>query len=151
LRASRGQTTSTGSGEREAQPQRVCQLRLAWGTDADARQTVVLDGQSVPLGREAGQEPGFVLDDREVSRQHAIVEPDPDGGGYRLRDLGSRNGVFVGGRRAAQAPLRPGDVIRIGKCLLVYVEAEMHAARLLRPEAPPLLGVSIWMQRVRGE
>jgi len=37
-----------------------------------------------------------------------------------LRDLGSRNGTWLGGRRIDVAPLLPGAVVRIGTSELVF-------------------------------
>lgn len=52
------------------------------------------------------------LDDLQVSRKHAIIER--DGRGVILRDLGSGNGTFVGGRRVLEYKLAPGDIVKIG-------------------------------------
>ena len=57
-----------------------------------------LDDGPVTIGRS----PGNVLPLAEmgVSREHCVVEPDGDG--YRLRDLGSRNGIAINGQRTAR-------------------------------------------------
>lgn len=55
----------------------------------------------------------MVLDGNEVSRQHAEIEI--DGPVVTIRDLGSRNGVYVNGERIAKAPLVVNDVIRCGE------------------------------------
>lgn len=47
-----------------------------------------------------------------VSRRHC--ELNQDQGQLRLRDLGSRNGTFVNGRRVEETQLQPGDQIQIG-------------------------------------
>jgi pSer/pThr/pTyr-binding forkhead associated (FHA) protein len=47
-----------------------------------------------------------------VSRRHC--ELNQDQGQLRLRDLGSRNGTFVNGRRVEETQLNPGDEIQIG-------------------------------------
>jgi pSer/pThr/pTyr-binding forkhead associated (FHA) protein len=47
-----------------------------------------------------------------VSRRHC--ELNQDQGQLRLRDLGSRNGTFVNGRRVEETQLKPGDQIQIG-------------------------------------
>jgi pSer/pThr/pTyr-binding forkhead associated (FHA) protein len=47
-----------------------------------------------------------------VSRRHC--ELNQDQGQLRLRDLGSRNGTFVNGRRVEETQLKPGDEIQIG-------------------------------------
>jgi transcriptional regulator of acetoin/glycerol metabolism len=53
-----------------------------------------------------------VLPGTEVSRRHADVKM---GALPMLRDLGSRNGVFVNGRRVQEQLLGPGVVVRIGE------------------------------------
>ncbi len=60
----------------------------------------------------------IVLEDPQVSRRHASVERGPRGA--LLRDLGSGNGTFVGGRRIEQHLLSAGDIIHIGTQELRY-------------------------------
>jgi S1-C subfamily serine protease len=53
--------------------------------------------------------------DLDVSSRHAAIVRTPDGGGFVLQDLGSRNGTFVNGTRiTGDTPLRDGDVIGCG-------------------------------------
>ena len=69
------------------------------------------------LGRDAhcdGQLPG-----KEISREHAEVVR--QGAGHVIRDLASTNAVYVNGLAAKQAPLRDGDVIRIGDWIGIVV------------------------------
>ncbi|HEY4239874.1 MAG TPA: sigma 54-interacting transcriptional regulator [Kofleriaceae bacterium] len=54
----------------------------------------------------------LVVQDKAVSGSHFEVSARDDG--YRLRDLNSRNGIFVGELRVREAYLRPGTVFRIG-------------------------------------
>jgi transcriptional regulator with PAS, ATPase and Fis domain len=54
-----------------------------------------------------------VLAGIEISRRHAELRA--DGPFLAVRDLGSRNGVFVNGARIVEAPLVPGDVVRCGE------------------------------------
>ena len=54
----------------------------------------------------------LVVQDKAVSGTHFEVSARDDG--YRLRDLNSRNGVFVGELRIREVFLRPGTVFRIG-------------------------------------
>lgn len=65
---------------------------------------------SLTIGRSRSN--GIVLDDMLVSRRHVIITAEDDG--LLLRDLGSRNGTFVNGRRIEQAQLEEGDRIGIG-------------------------------------
>jgi serine phosphatase RsbU (regulator of sigma subunit)/pSer/pThr/pTyr-binding forkhead associated (FHA) protein len=60
-----------------------------------------------------------LLDGAEVSRHHARVFRDPFGR-WILQDLGSHNGVWVGGKRVAACPLSPGQRARIGLNQLVF-------------------------------
>lgn len=92
----------------------------------DAEYIVVLSGslkgRHVPLtdtltiGR--GPENGVPLNDLQVSRRHAVVERRPEG--VVLRDLGSGNGTYVGGRRILEVRLTPGDVFSVGPAELRY-------------------------------
>jgi transcriptional regulator with PAS, ATPase and Fis domain len=50
----------------------------------------------------------------DVSRRHAVLRRGPGGTGTTIADLRSRNGVRVNGRLVAEAPLGPGDVVRLG-------------------------------------
>src|ERR1700742_1603631 len=54
----------------------------------------------------------LVVADKAVSGTHFEVSARDDG--YRLRDLNSRNGIYVGDLRIREVFLRPGTVFRIG-------------------------------------
>jgi transcriptional regulator with AAA-type ATPase domain len=53
----------------------------------------------------------------QVSRRHAVVEL--ASGEPTVRDLDSKNGVFVNGRRVSTSPLKDGDVLRLGDACAV--------------------------------
>ncbi len=53
-----------------------------------------------------------VLKDSRISRKHARIEA--DGNGFRLVDLGSANGIYVGDERVAELRLKHGLKFRIG-------------------------------------
>ncbi len=77
-----------------------------------------LAGTEFPLEQErvlVGRGPGVDLafNDVTMSRQHACFELAPEG--YRVRDLGSTNGVLVNGTRAPAADLKHSDVVTIGE------------------------------------
>src|SRR5215510_8036289 len=71
----------------------------------------------------------LVVQDKAVSGTHFEVSARDDG--YRLRDLNSRNGIFVGDLRVREVYLRPGTVFRIGHTSIQFqslqdvVEIEM--------------------------
>jgi hypothetical protein len=83
-------------------------LHILRGGHPVARAPVVRG--SLVLGRADGCD--VVLDCEGVSRRHAELVP--LGGGWAVRDLGSRNGVLVNGVRIyREHPVAPGDTIQI--------------------------------------
>jgi pSer/pThr/pTyr-binding forkhead associated (FHA) protein len=60
----------------------------------------------------------IVVNDASVSRHHAAIEA--GNGGFRLRDLGSQNGTYIGGERVSDAPLGNGDAVRIGDAAFTF-------------------------------
>ena len=83
-------------------------------TSGDGRgASVVLDDELV-LGRSTADLPSLRAD-TEVSRVHARVWRDEDGG-LMIEDLGSRNGTFLNGSRIHEPRLlRAGDWLRVGQ------------------------------------
>jgi transcriptional regulator of acetoin/glycerol metabolism len=75
------------------------------------------ENQAVVLGREEAG-PGRLAGD-DVSRRHAELRF--AGGRLFIRDLGSRNGIFVNGRRQEQTVLRRHDVVRVGGWIGIVV------------------------------
>ena len=88
-----------------------------------------------------------------VSRRHALVRPRP--GGVLLTDLGSTNGLVVEGRRVGELFLGPGDVVRLGRALLVLEEVSTAdgemALRLADPESGPISGSSLDLGMVHAQ
>lgn len=76
----------------------------------------------------------LVLIDDRASRRHCVIEPYRDG--YRVRDLGSRNGTRLNETKISVEVLENGDVLRIGKCELRYIDPEQQTPRRLRPDTP---------------
>lgn len=60
------------------------------------------------------------LEDRGVSRRHAIVVQRR--GSVRILDDRSVNGTWVNGRRVSDDELHDGDVLVLGRAVLVYRE-----------------------------
>jgi hypothetical protein len=77
---------------------------------------LVLSGSRVLVGR--SRECDFMLDDPNVSRQHAELRR--EGEAWVIADLGSTNGVKVNGNRVREAALRPGDEITLGLARLSF-------------------------------
>ena len=83
-------------------------------------QTTVPVAGGIVLGR--SPECSFVLqDDVRVSRRHAHVWA--ENGCVMVEDLGSRNGVYLNGKRIHErTAMRAGDVIRLGSHLVELIE-----------------------------
>ena len=94
-------------------PDSGSRLRLK-GPIGDALRTFVLPPRDVSVGSATGND--IVLPVPEVSRQHAVLRPTQDA--VEVRDLDSKNGVFVNERRVSTATLALGDEVRFGPVAL---------------------------------
>lgn len=113
---------------------------------------VALDGPPWVVGREPGEpERALALSDGRVSRRHASIGPDPEHPDWVVvRDLGSKNGTFVDGRRAVCAFVAGGEVLRLGETLL-YVDADARPASEPGATASALVGPSRGLAMLRRE
>ena len=83
-------------------------------------------GRVYRLGR--GELCDLAIPDDDVSREHAAFERAADG--IVVRDLGSKNGVEVGGQRVVGARiLRDGEIVRLGETRLRVVDPEERYLR----------------------
>ena len=87
-----------------------------------------------------------------LSRSHCRIEPvegangNGNGGGWRLVDLGSRNGTLVGWDEVKEHVLREGDHVRMGRTRMIYFGGAFvpathgrkppDADRVVRPSDP---------------
>ena len=78
-----------------------------------------LGDKAIAIGR--SPEADLVLLDDKVSRLHCGIRYWD--GEYILKDLHSKNGTYVNGRRVELCKLNPGDQIRVGSCVFT-VEGE---------------------------
>lgn len=76
----------------------------------------LLEEHTTIIGR--GKDCNLVLPDISVSRHHAQVVQDEEG--TYIQDLGSQNGTSVNAHPVSNQKLENGDVIQIGKFILVY-------------------------------
>ena len=72
------------------------------------------------LGRKCDAFGEGTLDDGHISRTHAELER-RSGSTPVIRDTGSRNGTYVNGSRVQEHPLVAGDIIGMGRALLMVV------------------------------
>jgi pSer/pThr/pTyr-binding forkhead associated (FHA) protein len=77
-----------------------------------------LDSEVVQAGRHPDSD--IFLDDITVSRRHAEILRDADGG-YSVRDAGSLNGTYLNRERVESARLSDGDELQIGTFKLVFL------------------------------
>jgi transcriptional regulator with PAS, ATPase and Fis domain len=87
---------------------------LVWLFPMAAGEPVRLRGKAPELIIGRDESCDVHLTGNDVSRRHAVLRRNPEGTGATIADLGSRNGVRVNGRLVAEAPIGPGDVVRIG-------------------------------------
>jgi hypothetical protein len=85
---------------------------------------VPLDQEIVHIGR--GLTSDLRLEDVSISRRHAILVSRSQG--TRVLDDRSSNGVYVNGRRVAEADLNDGDVIALGRVVIRYLEISARQA-----------------------
>src|SRR5208337_2771202 len=72
------------------------------------------------IGKKAGSN-HLVLDHLSVSREHCVLAE--ENGGFSVRDLESRNGTWLNGRKLeGREALRDRDVIRIGPFTMTFFE-----------------------------
>jgi transcriptional regulator with GAF, ATPase, and Fis domain len=112
--------------------------------------THVLGKDPVPIGRDGHVTGPLALADTEVSRHHATMELHDDR--WVVVDHASRNGTFVDGARASIARLSSGAVIRVGKTVIVYSEADVSSdERLAATRDSLILGNSVPTMRLHAE
>ncbi|HJQ99304.1 MAG TPA: FHA domain-containing protein [Candidatus Polarisedimenticolaceae bacterium] len=96
-------------------------LKLASGRGAGM--TLRLNRERTIVGRGPGVDRAF--DDPSMSRQHASIEF--CGTGFRIRDLGSTNGILVNGSPVQTVELHHGDEVSVGEQRFVVVVEERDA------------------------
>lgn len=76
----------------------------------------VLNKDVVILGR--SEEADYVVDDRQVSRQHAMIKKTKNG--YTIEDLNSKNGTYLNGTLIKSPQiLQDGDVIQVAMAVKI--------------------------------
>lgn len=137
---------------REGAPATVPRVTDALGTPEHAERLSIVVGAGGDVRRYVLDAPVIVgtsaacrvrLRDRAVSRRHCRIEPRPTGG-VILRDLDSRNGTWVDGRRIGTIQLDAGACIAVGSSMLQLVRRE-------KPETVSIVAESTAMRTVLAE
>lgn len=116
-----GHTMVYSTAERLAQPlEERAQARQSTAAVVHDGKRVVIGAGGAVLGR--SRECDVVLDDPNISRRHAEIRP--RGGSWVLSDLGSTNGVAIGGVKVERPRvLAPGDVIELGHSRVTFEQS----------------------------
>jgi len=85
-----------------------------------------LDTESVTIGR--GSDNDIAINCTSISGKHAEMRRVP--GGYELHDLGSTNGIKIGGERHRVVQLRNGIPIKLGDVSFDFLLSEDELAEL---------------------
>ena len=117
-RAEAGQTMVYSTAARVATPLQEPSIARS------QRALLLYDGRRLVVGASGAtigrsRQCDIVIDDPNVSRQHAEVRP--RGGAWVLADLGSTNGSILNGRRIDHPEvIQPGDEIEIGTSTITF-------------------------------
>jgi GAF domain-containing protein len=106
----------------------------------------VREGESLTVGRDS--ECDLVLEDPRVSKLHARVQW--DGEGWRLEDLGSKNGTSVNGAPAAEHSLASESWISFGGVTGRFDRLSEEDARILDAQRLARLQTSLDLRRRLG-
>ena len=94
-----------------------------------SQKSVPIPGRSLSIGKAPGND--LVLDKSAISRRHCQIIAQNDT--FLIRDLGSRNGTYVEGRRiAGPTPLREGSRIDLGPICMIFHTGKTQ----LKPQTP---------------
>jgi len=101
---------------------------LMLSQDGQPQRTWTLTQDVTTIGR--WEDNDVTIQDRWISRHHAEIQR--HGSSYTLRDLDSKNGLYVNGKQIAEpVALQDGDQIQIApRCQLVFVDTEATAPAL---------------------
>ena len=102
-------------------------IRLVMTLNGEVLDEFALSKTRTTIGRRAHND--IVIDHLGVSGEHAVVIQSAHG--LHVQDLRSTNGTYVNGQAVEQRPLRPGDLIGIGRYQLRVADGE-------RPEVSPV-------------
>jgi len=114
----------------------------------DVGKTFELDALPIHIGRHEDND--ITLRDAQVSSKHLMIVADPNG--YRLRDLGSRNGTYIDGFVVTEAILCGRARLRIGATVLSVqftdVDDSLVEQGKLIGRSPPMIELRAQVERL---
>jgi pSer/pThr/pTyr-binding forkhead associated (FHA) protein len=121
---------------------------------SDRTWEVPLAAESVTIGRSRDND--VVIPDESVSHHHARIERRGDG--FLIRDVRSRNGIWLGQQRVEEHRLSDGNVLSLGRAKLVFkggfesdeltlLAPRIDGKRARRPVVfvPGMMGTELWI------
>jgi transcriptional regulator with PAS, ATPase and Fis domain len=102
-------------------------LAIRWGFPNSRGMLSHLSDARVLLGRD--EDCQIKLPGNETSRHHAEIRR--DGPLHILKDLDSRNGVYINGAQIREAPISPGQILRLGEWIGVVIKVPVD---IVEPE-----------------
>ncbi len=99
----------------------------------------------ISIGRMEGND--LIIFDPTVSRKHAEVEKTDIG--FRVKDLGSRNGLFLNGDKISESLLKDGDEIKVGSFPLSYREDAGSSVMIAEGPSDPSLAEGTIMRSLK--
>jgi transcriptional regulator of aromatic amino acid metabolism len=118
-------------------------LAIRWIFPVQDQQPILLSFRELVLGRSADSD--VCLEGDQVSRKHASIRR--EGMVFLIRDLDSRNGLFVDGTRVAETALAIGSLIRVGEWIgqVVEIDSEQVDAQGFHEVVPGYwAGPTLW-------
>jgi DNA-binding NtrC family response regulator len=135
---------------------RTLSMGFGWSGLKSEAQSLELkcEGRAYVLGREgvsvgACSTNALRIDKPYISGLHAeLFWRD---GRYFVRDLDSRNGVFLGERKIVESEVVPGNALRLGNTTIQIntLPRKGHSSSSIRPCGPMLVGRSAVMEKLR--
>ena len=114
-------------------------LALAYSEDGRGPEFAALPPDGVQIGRGCALWPSGPIADARISRHHVEILRDKRRDQWVLRDVGSSNGTALNGVPLTEPQvLLPGDVMRLGSTLIVFIELHGDPTG---PEAPAVTGL----------
>ncbi len=108
-----------GESPDASKPLPAPELRILNGPRSGDSILLSASPMSVRLGR--GEDCDLALPDADCSREHCEILR--DAAGVRVRDLGSKNGIFVNSKKCEEKWLFDRDEIRVGQTVIAFEDA----------------------------
>lgn len=101
-----------------------------------------IDSNFIRAGR--GSKNNLALNDRKVSREHLVIIKDKDN--YMVKDLGSKNGTYVNGKKVTSGKyylINSDTIISLGDTKLKLIPAEDESSKKNKIIIPAVIIISV--------